>query len=99
MTLAIQQAYYQQARNPSDNTTLIELAIEIGLDKDRFIQQLESVATAEALINEIQFARRIGARSFPSLVLATSGGLRPICVEYTNPQAVLDGIYSLMVSE
>ena len=33
---AIQRAYYQEARNPSDNATLVALADEIGLDKRRF---------------------------------------------------------------
>jgi putative protein-disulfide isomerase len=30
MILAIQQAYYLEARNPADSHTLIELASEIG---------------------------------------------------------------------
>jgi putative protein-disulfide isomerase len=99
MTLAIQQAYYQQARNPSDSSTLMALAVEIGLDKDQFIQQLESVETVQALIDEIQFAHRIGVRSFPSLVLDTGGGFWPISVEYRHPQAVLENIHGLIDSE
>lgn len=98
MTLAIQKAYYQQARNPSDSSTLVELAVEIGLDKDQFIQQLESVETEQTLINEIQYARSIGVRSFPSLVLTTGGGLSAISIDYRNPQAVLENIYSLIDS-
>jgi putative protein-disulfide isomerase len=97
--MAIQKAYYQQARNPSDSSTLMELAIEIGLDNDQFIQQLESVETEQTLVNEIQYARSIGVRSFPSLVLTTGGGLSAISIDYRNPQAVLDNIYSLIDSE
>ena len=36
MTLAIQEAYYLEARNPSDYETLINLAEEIGADKNKF---------------------------------------------------------------
>ena len=36
MTLSIQKAYYLHARNPSDYETLIELAEEIGADKNKF---------------------------------------------------------------
>ena len=32
MTGAIQDAYYRRARNPSDNSTLIDLTAEHGLD-------------------------------------------------------------------
>ena len=39
---AVQQAYYLEARNPSDTATLIALAAEIGLDKVQFRQDLES---------------------------------------------------------
>ena len=38
MILAIQQAYYQQARNPSELATLIELAAETGLDTKQFAE-------------------------------------------------------------
>ena len=42
MTLAIQKAYYMQARNPSDYETLIELAGEIGADKTKFSKDITS---------------------------------------------------------
>ncbi len=36
MIHAIQNAYYLRAMNPSDTATLIELAGEIGLNKQQF---------------------------------------------------------------
>ncbi|RME33176.1 MAG: DsbA family protein, partial [Gammaproteobacteria bacterium] len=41
MIRAIQEAYYLQARNPSEREVLIELAGEIGLDPHRFALDLE----------------------------------------------------------
>ena len=53
MTAAIQRAYYQEARNPSDDSTLIELAAEIGLDADEFAGVLGDPATQQKLFDEI----------------------------------------------
>lgn len=66
---AIQQAYYLQARNPSDIDTLTELAVEIGLDKDKFIEAIQSKETDEVLRQEIKQSRQLGLNSFPSLLL------------------------------
>ena len=35
MIEAIQRAYYLEARNPSDRSTLLDLADNLGLDPDR----------------------------------------------------------------
>ena len=69
MTLSIQQAYYLQARNPSDYLTLIELADELGLDKDKFTEDIKSMETVEILRQEIKQSRRLGLNSFPGLLL------------------------------
>ena len=45
---AVQQAYYLEARNPSETATLIDLASEIGLDKVQFQQDLDSPQVQEA---------------------------------------------------
>ncbi len=69
MIWAIQQAYYQQARNPSDICTLTELAVEIGLNQDIFSKDLQSKETDELLRQEIKQSRQLGLNSFPSLLL------------------------------
>jgi len=73
MILAIQQAYYLQARNPADQSTLIELANEIGLDNSLFSTDLESPAVHEALLKEIEFTRRLEVNGFPTLFLEKEG--------------------------
>ena len=69
MIWAIQQAYYLQARNPSDICTLTELAVEIGLNQDIFSKDLQSKETDELLRQEIKQSRQLGLNSFPSLLL------------------------------
>ena len=89
MTARIQQAYYQQARNPSDNSTLIELATEIGLDPDRFAEQLTAESTHQSLLDEISTARSLGINGFPSVVVEDENGLRRIATSYTDVGAML----------
>ena len=92
MTRQIQQAYYQQARNPSDNETLIELAGEIGLDQERFSMHLVADHTQQRLLDEIAKARAIGVSGFPSLVLLNDDRLQTVLVNYTDVDAVLEQI-------
>ena len=73
MTAAIQRAYYLEARNPSDNSTLIELADEIGLDGERFAADLVADSTHQSLLEEIREARMLGIDSFPSLAVMHDG--------------------------
>lgn len=73
MTTAIQRAYYAEARNPSDASTLLELATELGLDGRRFRDDLGAAATDRQLRDEIAEARALGIQGFPSLVLTGDG--------------------------
>jgi len=96
MISAIQQAYYQQARNPSEIITLVEIAAEIGLDADRFHVDLLSVSVDQMLQKEITFAREIGVNSYPSLVLEIDGGYWPVAIDYLDPTTMLNTINDIM---
>ncbi|WP_457668096.1 DsbA family protein [Thiolapillus sp.] len=99
MTQAIQRAYYQQARNPSEKATLIELAADIGLDSQRFLQVLDATATQETLLEEIHATRLLNARSFPGLVLKTAAGVHAIPVDYQTADPALMAISELLETE
>ena len=92
MTARIQQAYYLEAKNPSDNPVLVELAADIGLDVERFAQSLESDALQQRLLAEIDNARAMGIDSFPSLAVQKDGVLTHIGLNYTDPEAMLSEI-------
>lgn len=92
MTARIQQAYYLEAKNPSDNSVLVELAADIGLDVERFAESLESDALQQQLLAEIESTRAIGINSFPSLAVHRDGILRHIGLSYTDPEAMLSQI-------
>ena len=92
MTARIQQAYYLEAKNPSDNPVLVELAADIGLDVERFAESLESDALQQRLLAEIESTRAMGINSFPSLAVHRDGILRHIGLSYTDPGAMLSEI-------
>lgn len=89
MIQAIQRAYYRDARNPSDTETLQDLARELGLDTKRFAEAFHSPSTHAELLRQIEFSRRLGARGFPSLILATKTGFRLIEHDYHDVDHML----------
>ena len=96
MTQQIQQAYYLQARNPSDNSTLIELASEIGLDQEVFADDLASNQTQQSLLDEISLSKSLGVNGFPSLVLERDGRYELIQTNYTKADSMLSQINILL---
>lgn len=98
MTYAIQQAYYLQAKNPSDLETLCSLAQQIGLDADQFKQRMFSTDLMQDFEQELAAVRGIGVNSFPSLVLAAGHSRFNIPINYTAAEAVLDDIHHLIES-
>ena len=90
MTARIQQAYYEEARNPSDNETLIELAIDLGLDQQRFSSDLVAEASQQTLMNEIQLSRDLHADSFPSLVFKAGDSVWPVAIDYLDASPMLE---------
>lgn len=92
MILAIQQAYYLKAQNPSDDNTLISLANDIGLNTSEFEKQLNQPETEQQLSQEIAFNQSIQATSFPSLVLESHGFFHAIPIDYLDEKTMLKSI-------
>ncbi len=92
MTREIQKAYYQEARNPSDNSTLIELANNLGLSIDTFKIDLVSEETQKQLIEEITMARELYVESYPNLVLKVGNKTQLISINYNDSKVMLDKI-------
>lgn len=96
MIEAIQKAYYLQARNPSDDSTLIALAKDNGLNTKQFIDDLNSKATQHLLDSEIALSRQLGVQGFPSLALKTNANSTLIQLDYRNAGKMLEQIDTLV---
>ena len=96
MAQRIQRAYYLEARNPSDTDTLVELAEDIGLDRERFKEELGDATTRQMFATELQETRSLGIHGFPSLAVATAFELRHIGLNYTDAAAMQAQIEALI---
>jgi len=93
---AIQRAFYLHAMNPSDNSTLITLAGELGLDKKQFADDLGSPDTQAELQQNFILRRKINVYSFPSLVLLQGETISPIEIDYRSHMTSLKAITALL---
>jgi putative protein-disulfide isomerase len=89
MITAIQEGYYLRAMNPSNDSTLIELASDLGLNPELFEKDLNRPETQRALMEEINMGRAIGAQGFPSLILKNASGYRFIALDYNDANVTL----------
>ncbi|MEI6897826.1 MAG: DsbA family protein [Psychromonas sp.] len=96
MIFSIQQAYYLQAKNPSDNSLLITLASQIGLQKSVFSEQLSAPLTQQKLMTEIDKAHALPIQGFPSLVLTINDQNHAIPIDYQQWQHSFDTIKQIL---
>ena len=97
MTYAIQRAYYLQARNPSDEQTLVALADEINLNVKQFHEDLLSDRINQQLLAEITKARQLQLDSFPGLLLVKGNQHKRIEHNYRHADGVLDQIKQALI--
>ena len=91
---AIQHAYYLRAMNPSDDSTLIALAVELELDAQEFSDDLLSIEIEDELERNFLLRQDLNVRVFPSLVLIQGDVLSPIEVDYGSHLPMLEEICS-----
>ncbi|MPW29701.1 DsbA family protein [Agarivorans sp. B2Z047] len=96
MIVAIQQAYYLDAKNPSDLSVLIDLAEGLNLDLESFKTGISSEKLNANLLEEIEFARSLPIQGFPSLVLEKDGHFHSVGLNYKDAQASLEHIQQLL---
>ena len=92
MIVAVQNAYFLEARNPSDLATLLSLAGQLGLDTAAFSEDMASVDTEAELQRQLTFTREAGVRGFPSLALEKNGQLIHLDVDYESHESTLNMI-------
>ena len=97
MVLGIQEAYYLQAKNPSNVDTLVAIANELKLDINLFKKDIEASATQKALIEQVKLAIAWNVPGFPSLVLKTNKAIYPINLDYKDAKITYKQIMNYLV--
>jgi len=88
----IQQSYYLDAQNPSEDQVLIALAGKLDIDIKKFRKKLNDKKIQELLLNDIALMQSLNVSSFPSLVLQTIDGTKPVKIDYNDSQFILNQI-------
>ncbi|MCP5245071.1 MAG: DsbA family protein [Burkholderiales bacterium] len=96
MLQAIQNAYYQNAKNPSLSETLCDCAEAIGIDRALLSSDLASESIESALKQELSMATKLRAFSFPSLRMMHENRLYPITVDYQDHHKMLSEINAVI---
>ena len=94
MLAAIQCAYYQEARNPSDTETLTALAEDIGLDPAEFEPALHSPETQTKLEGDFALRGAIGAYSFPSVGLLDGDEARLLTTGWCEASSLVSALHA-----
>ena len=94
MISAIQKCYYLDAQNPSDEDVLVRLALELGLDAEKFHFDLSSEIVNKTLLAEISLAKSLEMRRMPSLCLQTGRKLRTISLDFLDADYIVEQIIS-----
>jgi len=90
MILGIQKAYYLHAKNPSDIDVLATIAQSNHIDRDVFLDVIQSKEVQNQLEKEIQFSRSIFTQGFPSLILFKDNKYKQIKIDYNSVESIIN---------
>jgi len=96
MIKKIQQDYYLNAQNPSDDKTLITIAKLLNLNEQQFTEDLNSTETQQQLASEMEQGRQLGARGFPSMILVKDQQAQYLPLDYNNAAPTVELIKSML---
>lgn len=96
MRQAIQQAYYQDAKNPSLNDVLIDCAAQLALDIKQFSNDLSNMPTHIKLNEHRHFAQLLEVNSYPALRLVLNAEIFTIPIDYKDITSTIHHINTLL---
>jgi putative protein-disulfide isomerase len=96
MISAIQQAYYLDAKNPSDDRVLIQLAIDIDLDSKQFETDFFSNKCKQLFYEDLRLATSLKVNGFPNLILNYKNSNNKISIDYNNKEVIILSIQKII---
>ncbi len=96
MIYGIQRAYYLNAQNPSDESTLVGIAQEIGIPEEVFLAALHSHEVSQTFQEHRTLAHQLGSQGYPSLVLVHNNQAHFLVSGYSDVAPVLNSIDSIL---
>jgi putative protein-disulfide isomerase len=96
MISAIQQAYYLDAKNPSDDRVLIQLAIDIDLDSKQFETDFFSNKCKQLFYEDLRLTASLKVNGFPNLILNYKNSNNKISIDYNNKEVIILSIQKII---
>jgi len=94
MFAAIQRAYYTEARDPSLEETLVELALELGMERGSFLSALHADETEERLQAHFALRDELEVHGFPTMVSEIEGERVHLCRGWVDRSTLESGLKS-----
>ena len=90
----VQAAFYAEGRDVTKNAVLVDLAGELGLDRDAFAAGLADETLKSETWRDYAVSQRAGVTGFPTLIVGPNadGTFAPVSRGYQDPQSVLAGV-------
>ncbi|MFT5558443.1 MAG: putative protein-disulfide isomerase [Sphingobacteriales bacterium] len=98
MNIALQEAYYLKAMNPSNIDTHLILAKQLGLNVRQFSDDLSSEKLENEFNQQLALARRLPIQGFPAMVLSHQGDYYPIVLDYKDHSSALVQVKKILAS-
>lgn len=93
---AAQRAFYRENRSPQSTDTWVDLAVDQGLDADRFLSAFESDAMKKATINDFAESRELGITGYPAVMASCGKNRRYLTLGFVEAPTLLDRLDQLI---
>ncbi len=90
----VQRAFYAEGLDVTKNPVLIDLAGELGVDRQTFAAGLEDETLKPEAWRDYALSQRAGVTGFPTLIVGPNadGSFAPVSRGYQDPASVLAGV-------
>jgi putative protein-disulfide isomerase len=90
----VQAAFYAEGRDVTKNDVLVDLAGELGLEREAFAAGLTEEALKSETWRDYAMSQRAGVTGFPTLIVGPNadGTFAPVSRGYQDPQSVLASV-------
>lgn len=92
----VQKAFYINNSNTNYVETYLDFVEEYGVKKELFKEKFESNEIKELVKSDFEFARNVGVRAFPTVLLESNGQFTIISQGYSKSKSMIDKVRSFI---
>ena len=92
----VQTAFYAENKNPLITATYADIAENLGIKRDVFIQRFESEASKELIKKDFLRASQLGVRSFPTVLLMHNGKTNVVSAGYSKADKLVTAVNKII---